>query len=644
MSRLSIKTTLVALFAMITIILIGSSSYALFTMNQMNSTVVLIGENWLTRAVIGGQIKSDYNDLRMAYARQLLMTKPDEMANDKIQFKAAVDAIDQSMASYKAGITTDEEQKHYTEVETAIKAYQTMGTRLTNMRDALKMPQARTFLATDMKDQSDRTKAAIDGLVADIMKNTDQYTSESKAENKLATLVMSGITAFAVLAAIAAAIYALLGISRPITLITRSMTGLAQGNVDCDIPFARRKDEIGAMAAAVEVFRRTAVEKIAAEAEAASTRSQSETERMRTEQTERARNQTMAHAASGLGRGLKALASGDLSVQINEQFAQEFEELRHDFNHAVKQLCQTLSTVAHAADNIDSGSFEIANGADNLSRRTEQQAASLEQTAAALDQITTNVSSSSRRVEEARTVATQANASATSSATVVEDAVNAMSRIEQSSNQISNIIGVIDEIAFQTNLLALNAGVEAARAGDAGKGFAVVAQEVRELAQRSARAAKEIKGLIQTSTTEVASGVKLVSQTGDALNAIGNLVATINTHMDAIATSAREQSLGLAEVNSAVNQMDQTTQQNAAMVEETNAAANTLATEVNSMRQLIGQFNLGQGENTSHAVAMLQQTSRKMAGPVQVAGRVAVHKAAPSTAGNAAVAQEWSEF
>jgi methyl-accepting chemotaxis protein len=278
---------------------------------------------------------------------------------------------------------------------------------------------------------------------------------------------------------------------------------------------------------------------------------------------------------------------------------------------------------------------------NDLSKRTEQQAASLEETAAALDQITVNVANSSKRADEARKVAVLANESAVQSGMVVANAVDAMQKIEQSSNEISNIIGVIDEIAFQTNLLALNAGVEAARAGDAGKGFAVVAQEVRELAQRSAKAAKEIKDLISNSSIQVQSGVKLVSETGDALKTIEGYIVTVNQHMDSIATSAKEQSVGLGEVNTAVNQMDQVTQQNAAMVEETSAAGATLANESGRLRELISQFQLGGAlRQTASAMKVADAGHRPVASPAKrLAGRVA-----SAFSGNAAVKESWEEF
>jgi methyl-accepting chemotaxis protein len=240
-----------------------------------------------------------------------------------------------------------------------------------------------------------------------------------------------------------------------------------------------------------------------------------------------------------------------------------------------------------------SGADEISKAADDLSRRTEQQAASLEETAAALDQITATVRKTADGANHAQGVVQTARANAAESAHVVKRATDAMGEIESSSKQIGQIIGVIDEIAFQTNLLALNAGVEAARAGDAGKGFAVVASEVRALAQRSAEAAKEIKTLINASSAQVGQGVSLVAETGKALQLIVEQVAEINGIVTEIAASAQEQATGLHQVNTAVNQMDQVTQQNAAMVEESTAASHSLAGEAVEVARLIGQFKTG---------------------------------------------------
>ncbi len=382
----------------------------------------------------------------------------------------------------------------------------------------------------------------------------------------------------------------------PVRQLSALMCRMAKGDLTVVIEGTTYRDEMGGMARAVDVFKRNGLEarEIAQAAEQA--REASEADRQRNSERDRLRAEEMAIVTSGMAEGLRHLAQGDLTYRIDGPFAMDFESLRADFNAAADQLSQTLRQVSASTAAIDSGSNEISQSAQDLSKRTEQQAASLEETAAALDEITSNVSNASKRTEEARAMAIEANSSARQSGIVVANAVDAMHRIEQSSAQISNIIGVIDEIAFQTNLLALNAGVEAARAGEAGKGFAVVAQEVRELAQRSAQAAKEIKGLIHASGSEVSNGVRLVKETGAALKIIETHVVTINAQLDAIATSAREQATGLAEVNTAVNQMDQVTQQNAAMVEESTAASATLAAEANRMKGLIAQFRLAAGD------------------------------------------------
>ncbi len=431
----------------------------------------------------------------------------------------------------------------------------------------------------------------------------------------------------------------------PIKKLADTMVGLADGDLSIAVEGVERKDEIGGMAKAVQIFKENGLAARELEREANAQRDMTEEERRRNAEKDRARAEDMAHATDGLANGLKHLASGDLTFQLQEAFAADFESLRSDFNGAVAQLSRTLAAVSQSTTLIDGGTREISQSAQDLAKRTEQQAASLEETAAALDQITTNVANSSKRAEEARSIAAQANASAAQSGAVVANAVNAMQRIEQSSNQIANIIGVIDEIAFQTNLLALNAGVEAARAGEAGKGFAVVAQEVRELAQRSAQAAKEIKGLIQNSTVEVSGGVKLVSDTGEALKAIEKFIVTINEHMEAIATSAREQSVGLAEVNTAVNQMDQVTQQNAAMVEESTAASSSLATEAVKLKDLVGEFRLPAvgADRTSMPRSAPFAVSQDQ-NPAPSPARKLVNRIAGSFGSSAVVHSNWEEF
>jgi methyl-accepting chemotaxis protein len=293
-----------------------------------------------------------------------------------------------------------------------------------------------------------------------------------------------------------------------------------------------------------------------------------------------------------LADALSHLAQGDLAYRIETPFPREYEQLRADYNGALSRLSTTLNEIIGGASAIRSGAGEISSAADDLSRRTEQQAASLEETAAALDQITVTVRKTASGAKTASDVVVAARGDAQTSGQVVRQAVDAMSEIEGSSSKIGQIIGVIDEIAFQTNLLALNAGVEAARAGEAGKGFAVVASEVRALAQRSAGAAKEIKALISASAEQVGSGVRLVGETGQALQRIVDRVAEIDVLVTEIAASAQEQATGLHQVNSAINEMDQVTQQNAAMVEQSTAASHSLAQEAQGLAEAIARVRV----------------------------------------------------
>ena len=351
------------------------------------------------------------------------------------------------------------------------------------------------------------------------------------------------------------------------------------------------------------------------------------------------------HAVETLAGSLQELAGGNLDQNIDEQFPANLEKLRNDFNDSVEKLESAMRNVGSNANEIAASSAEIRSAADDLSKRTEQQAASVEETAAALEEITTTVADSTQRAEEAGELVSKTRDNAEHSGKVVKEAIEAMGEIEVSSNAINNIIGVIDDIAFQTNLLALNAGMEAARAGDAGKGFAVVAQEVRELAQRSANAAKEIKELITNSGEQVKKGVSLVGRTGEALEQIVSQVADINTNVTAIVEAAREQTTGLKEINTAVNTMDQGTQQNAAMVEQSTAASHSLAGQADALSALLHQFKTrgGVSEMPMEHQKAAPAAANADSAPVPSPARAMTGKVAKAFGGGAA-AEDWEEF
>ncbi|WP_245597344.1 methyl-accepting chemotaxis protein [Leisingera caerulea] len=403
---------------------------------------------------------------------------------------------------------------------------------------------------------------------------TGAYVSDIEADvaamrNKSLAVLGGGLLLLAV-----AAFFITRSVTRPLTGLKNRMTALADGDTDSGIPSSGARNELGEIARAVDVFRQALIRQ------------------KDMEQEQQALDATRSGVVEALSSKLSDLSHGDLTAQITETFPAEYEQLRRDFNSTAQTLSQTVEQVIAAADSIRSGAGEISQASDDLSHRTESQAATLEETAAALDELTASVKSAAEGARSVEATMEDAKREAETSGEVVQSAVSAMTEIEQSSNQISQIIGVIDDIAFQTNLLALNAGVEAARAGEAGRGFAVVASEVRALAQRSSDAAMEIKTLISNSSGQVERGVELVGKAGEALQSIVSQVNHISELVSGIAEGAAEQSTGLAEINTGVTQLDQVTQQNAAMVEQSTAAGQLLKEDATRLTGLVAHFKI----------------------------------------------------
>jgi methyl-accepting chemotaxis protein len=411
--------------------------------------------------------------------------------------------------------------------------------------------------------------------------------------NALASLAIQSTVITVAVIAFLVAMRSLVG--TPLATISARISALQTGDLETPVTYQANGDEIGFLARALEQFRRDAIATL-------EDRRLTE-EQQQTIDDERARHAALIEEAAGtqrlimerVGAALSTLAQGRLATRLQD-LGPDFNKLQGDFNSMVASVADAIVSIKTASLSVESGTGELASQTEQLAKRTEQQAATLEETAAALDQVTTTVQASSKKAEHAGTMVDEAKAEAHESAQIVRRAIGAMDRIQHSSSQIGQIIGVIDEIAFQTNLLALNAGVEAARAGDAGKGFAVVAQEVRELAQRSANAAKEIKQLVAVSSTEVAGGVTLVNETGDALLKIENRIGNITETILSIVASYREQSSGLREINHAINGMDQATQQNAAMVEETSAACHELLIQSQVLQQATDRFDIARAD------------------------------------------------
>ncbi|WP_277980201.1 methyl-accepting chemotaxis protein [Sphingomonas phyllosphaerae] len=614
MKNLKISSKLLLAFGILLGSLLLMAAASITSQRTLNGAAELLGHDRRDKLVAVAALDTATSDYRNAEANSILSEAPADIA------AAETDAADQAA----------EVGKNASFLSNALKnpAARSMFERFeADWRTYL--AQSRTTLTLSHDNQNDaalasfrRSKAVYDKASDDAGKlkaiQVSLMDGDMAAANAIYTTsrnVSIGIAVAVLALTIVMLISLIRGIATPLTAMTATMRRLGAGDLNADVAVDPRRDEVGELAGSLVAFRDQLVA------------------------AERAKQEQTRLIVDSVGNGLDSLARGDLTARIDAELTGPFAKLKDDFNNAMQSVAGTLTAVNASAEGITNGASDIRQASDDLSRRTEQQAASLEETAAAMHEITTTVRDTAANATKVNGVVTDTRRDAEQSADVVRRAVEAMNGIERSSNEISDIIAVIDGIAFQTNLLALNAGVEAARAGDAGKGFAVVASEVRALAQRSADAAKDVKSKITASTEQVDAGVTLVAQAGEALSRITGRIGDISALVSDIASAAEQQATGLQQVNTAVSEMDGVTQQNAAMVEEATAAARSLAEETENMARQVSRFKLAETASPASPVHQLQARA------AQVAARMAAGARARRTSAAAASPQDdWSSF
>jgi methyl-accepting chemotaxis protein len=607
------------------VVLVATLALGLFSANRLSnvsSAATDVSGKWMPAVATIGQLEYAAARLRSWQGAAVNFDTPELQANGAKNRAQLADKVTNLVQKLRNAATDSEEKAVVERIAETWEIYLPLEQKEIEILNAQGKDVAFKYYFADMMQPFTAFKDAFEA-------GTKFYTERGDATGKHGreTARTADILIFVVLGAAVAlclfAGYVLIGaVSKPLRAMTDAMGELAAGRLDAHVPHADQQDEIGKLAAAMTTFKN----QLAA------------AERSKAEQTKL--------IVESIGTGLSEVAKGNLTHRVAADLVGPFAQLKQDYNDAIERLQDTLRGVLDSTHEIANGASEIATASDDLSRRTEQQAAALEETAAALEEITATVKMTTANTKDATVSVSTAKNTAEEGGRVVETAIRAMDAIAQSSKQITDIIGVIDEIAFQTNLLALNAGVEAARAGEAGRGFAVVASEVRALAQRSSEAAKQIKSLINTSSAHVGDGVKYVGETGDALKRIVEQVVQINALVKEMAGAAEQQATGIEEVNSAVGEMDQVTQQNAAMVEESTAASRNLASETQTLTGLIGFFKVG---NMARAEPVTER--RVVRVPVKLVARPVVvargvKRAAAGGGGRAAAAKpgDWTEF
>jgi methyl-accepting chemotaxis protein len=636
MKNLKIRVKLSIAFGVAIAALLGLGAFSIQKLGVLAERVEYMGTDQRDKLSAIDAIKAGTSDFRVFQAVHILSNTPEDM-------QAAATEMDRQLAIINDNVDMLDKGLKSKGSRAALATFQadwaTMVARSAKTKaqseQGLDDPALASFVAEKAvfdranTDAVELAKAQSKNAKGKMTEALDTYAS-ARLLVILATLAVAGLL-------VGLLVMLVRSIASPIATVTGALSALSHGNMDVAMAADDRHDEIGDLFGAMTGLR----DQLTA------------AERSKTAQT--------VLIVDSIGTGLAALSQGDLTARVDADLTGPFAKLKTDFNNAMNELGSALSNVAQATSGINSGAGDIRQASDDLSHRTEQQAASLEETAAAMDEITSTVRQTADGANRANSIVGMTRSEAEESGAIVARAVEAMGGIERTSSEISEIISVIDGIAFQTNLLALNAGVEAARAGDAGKGFAVVASEVRALAQRSADAAKDVKSRVMASSEQVKRRCR-AGQRDRQVAAADHRPDRRDQHLvSEIASSAEQQATGLQQVNTAVSEMDNVTQQNAAMVEQATAAARSLAVESDALAQEVARFKLGgpaSALNSRQAPARpapARSAPARAATPVHElqeraarAGRD-LARSARASRGGAAVAMapsddDWSEF
>ncbi len=624
MLKMSLRNTLLGMFAVI-FLCVAINGYTTYVgLTALRGTSRDLGQNWMPSISTARDVLPSVYQLRNTFGAYMRATAVEERDNLKKAVDAKLAAVQPKLKAYEANISEPGEKEQYAKFqETWGKLTSMISNNLTDTTPVVKMK------SDTQLNIFDNYLTFIEENFAAIVKvnavGADKSVADGEAEASRTILEVLGFIGLTMLMVCAAIVVVLKRLAAPMAGTTEAMSRLAAGDLESPIPYVGRSDEIGEMAAAIQIFRDNAIRVKALEEEERQTAAGRMARAQAMSDVVEAVGQVVARAAEGDFSGrveiaqqdaslrklieginqinsvvdnatgelvtvLGALAEGDLTRTIASDYRGRLAELKDAVNATTARLSDTVVTIQATAREVSSSAVEIKSGANDLAQRTEQQASSLEETAATTEELAASVKSTAQSSRQVVTEAQQAQSVAQEGGAIVAKAVEAMSRIEQTSTKISDITTVIEEIAFQTNLLALNAAVEAARAGDAGKGFAVVAAEVRTLAQRSSDAAKNIGGLINSSTAEVGQGVALVRNAGEVLGRIVTASGRVAATVGDISTACGEQANGIDEMSQVVAHMDEITQQNAALAEQSSASATALGGQIEKLNALVAQF------------------------------------------------------